>query len=226
MKSSIILKTAEYDPDTDIIIHEAAHCFHVLLEPDFTKLWTFQFPRVRRLEGETWDNEDLRRRSHSVSRYAQFDSLIDAPLVAETPRIAPFKEEEGVYAGIGITMKTYDDTLAGVEDKMRLITQRLNDLPGRLRESVESVIVDPQQAGDGWCSYWPIRQHRDFGRVCEDIAEHTRWFEMARRNPAKYEAILRQISDDRVVRQKLETLIQYGFLDRGYHDSLNRNSQG
>ncbi len=92
------------------------------------------------------------------------------------------------------------------------IVNAVNVLPGHLKKTLTSIVIDPSLQPFGVFVHDPDVS-ADYQRRCEDVAESSAKFYIASIVPLEFPVITGLVAENQFAKGKLELLVQYGFSD-------------
>jgi len=216
LKNTIV----EDDRNYSLLVHEAAHALHFFKDVyeghRLSQRWHFLFPNERK--GRATDDPCFLEESGVLVPYAARNYCLDEVAILQLP------------LGLPDASYTYHKVLLnGMQDWVKIdffgardydaatsyLFQKRQQLPGRLISAVSHIVIGPGLTVDGFCSIAPGFAGDLNWMVAEDIATHTSIFHAAFMKPKFYRKVTDKIKRNRLTRQRLEVLVEEGFLDPG-----------
>lgn len=206
-------RRADIRKEHPALVHEAAHVKHHYLDPGFSEIWLAKFPIERPQNQGAWEEPYVSKLNGLVDRRAAFDYLLD-----RFEFNLPEHRANHTATIDGVTFELHGERL-NTQLALQNLRQELDMLPRVLKGYVRHIVFYPDLKCLGvTCFYGDDTESRK--KAAEDIAYSTSGFYAASIYPAAHRAIIAQVHENPKTRERLEFLIQTGFLDHSQSAKL------
>ncbi len=215
-KIKVYLKStrrADIRKEHPTLVHEAAHVKHHYLDPGFSEIWLQKFPIERPQNQGAWEEPYVSKLNGLVDRRAAFDYNLD-----RFEFNLPEHSANHTATIDGVTFELYGKRL-NTQLALHNLRQELDMLPRVLKGYVRHIVFYPDLRCLGVACF-DGEDTESRKKTAEDIAYSTSGFYAASVYPAAHRAIITRLQENPKTRERLEFLLESGFLDHSQSEKL------